>query len=242
MLLKGLNKISSLVVALLVVTFVFSSEDSDSLEIYLLEQWEQTTYSTYDCLGDTSLSFAAYKEALHGYELLSLQNQIKSNQFLTIIDFSQNSSRERLYLIDMLTNTIVKKTLVAHGRNSGNDTARKFSNKSGSNMSSLGFYITDLTYSGKFKLALRLNGLEYSNSKARSRGVVMHGAKYATKDFLNKNGRLGRSLGCPAVPMEEAPEIINTIKEGSLLYIYHPNSSYHKNSRILRNYDFLAAE
>jgi len=141
----------------------------------------------------------------------------------------------------MTTFSVVHKTYCSHGKATGTGFASSFSNVEGSKQSSLGFYITGETYLGKFDLGLRLDGLERSNSRARSRGVVMHGAHYATASFLNRNNNvLGRSYGCPAVPKEEADLLIHKIKNGSLMYIYHPDKSYHRMSKILNNFQFLS--
>jgi hypothetical protein len=112
--------------------------------------------------------------------------------------------------------------------------AEKFSNKPGSNASSPGFYSTGETYMGKHGLSLALVGLETGiNDKARERAIVLHGADYVSDDFIRKYGRLGRSLGCPAVPVELSKDIIQTIKGGSCLFIYVPQISYTSNSQII---------
>src|SRR5690606_34211060 len=104
----------------------------------------------------------------------------------------------------------------------------------------LGFYVTTSTYSGKYDLALRLKGMEYSNSHASSRGVVMHGAAYASYEFLEKNGcQLGRSYGCPALPYDKFDQVVDWIKEGSCLYIYHPGTSYQRYSKYLHTNYYL---
>lgn len=206
----------------------------------ILEYWQQFTLDKYACVNDSTLSFEAFQEALQGYYLLKKDNKLANEDYLTIIDFSKHSSENRFYLIEMNTFSLVHKTLCAHGKNTGAAYAANFSNTEGSNQTSLGFYITGETYHSKFDLGLRLDGLEYSNSKARSRGVVMHGAHYATASFLNRNNNvLGRSFGCPAVPKDEADFLINTIKNGSLMYIYHPDKSYHRMSKILNNFQFI---
>lgn len=206
----------------------------------ILEYWQQFTMDKYACLNDSTLSFEAFQEALQGYYLLKKDNKLANEDYLTIIDFSKHSSENRFYLIDMRTYTIVHKTYCSHGKNTGGAFANSFSNAEGSNQTSLGFYITGETYNGKFDLGLRLDGLESSNIKARSRGVVMHGAHYATASFLNRNNNeLGRSFGCPAVPKDEADFLINTIKNESLMYIYHPDKSYHRSSKILNNFRFI---
>jgi hypothetical protein len=203
--------------------------------------WGQFAQEKYACLNDTSMSYDAFQEGLQGYYLLKKNNKLANGNYLTIIDFSKHSSENRFFLIDMITLTIIHKTLCAHGKNTGGAYATKFSNLEGSNQTSLGFYITGETYKSKFNLGLRLDGLESSNNKARSRGVVMHGAQYATASFLNRNNNvLGRSFGCPAVPMEEADLLINLIKNGSLMYIYHPDKTYHVSSKLLNNFEFIS--
>src|SRR5690606_10049179 len=112
-------------------------------------------------------------------------------------------------------------TYVAHGRNSGEDIATEFSNVEDSYKSSLGFYVTEDLYYGKHGLSLKLIGMDEDfNSNAMDRCIVMHGADYASEEFIRQNGRLGRSLGCPAIPMEEHEEIVKTIKHGTPMYVH----------------------
>ena len=204
-------------------------------------EWQQLVYSNYSCLNDTSLSYDAFKQGLHGFYKLRAQGKLTNERYFTVVDFSQHSSRERLYVIDTEKFDIVYKSLCSHGKNTGGEKAEYFSNKIGSLQSSLGFFIANETYSGKFELAMRLDGLEYCNNNARDRGIVVHGAKYASPEFMKKNENvLGRSYGCPALPEKEAKEIITTIKDGSCFYIYAADSYYSKRSKILNNFDFLA--
>ncbi|HQY64661.1 MAG: murein L,D-transpeptidase catalytic domain family protein [Myxococcales bacterium] len=142
--------------------------------------------------------------------------RIRNPRYLTIIDFSLHSSKRRLFIIDMQSGR-VEPHVVAHG--SGSDPANAgipsgFSNREGSNASSLGYYVTAETYSGKWGYSLRLDGLSATNSNVRARAVVMHGASYVD------DGRSlqGRSWGCPALPMDEKDAVINKVKGGSLLY------------------------
>jgi hypothetical protein len=114
--------------------------------------------------------------------------------------------------------------------------ATHFSNKPESFQSSLGFYITGNTYYGGHGLSLNLKGMEPGiNNNAYNRRIVIHGAAYATKSFVQKNKYLGRSYGCPAVPQQESAEIINSIKDGSCLFIYHPTKKYAQTSKILND-------
>lgn len=175
----------------------------------------------------------SFSKAFEGYQLLKNKGMIKKD-ILTIIDFSLSSKEKRLWIIDMSTNEILLNTLVAHGKNSGNDYASKFSNKNESYRSSLGFFSTGEVYRGKHGLSLKLDGLEKGiNDNARKRAVVIHGADYVSKTFIRNHKRLGRSQGCPAVPVELSKKIIQTIKNKSCLFIYHPSRSYVNNSKLI---------
>ena len=132
------------------------------------------------------------------------------------------------------SNTILFNSLVAHGRNTGEEFASAFSNLNSSFKSSLGFYATGEIYQGKHGASLRLDGLENGvNDNARERGVVMHGADYVSESFIRDHKRLGRSQGCPAVPVELTNEIIQLIKDKSCLYIYHPSRSFSMEERLI---------
>lgn len=178
-------------------------------------------------------AFESFSKALTGYNRLKEQGVIKKD-ILTLIDFSMSANEKRLWIIDMSTRTVLYNTLVAHGRNSGNVYATSFSNAASSYKSSLGFYATGEIYNGKHGASLRLDGLEKGiNSNARSRAVVMHAADYVSENFIKQHSRLGRSLGCPALPNHLNKEIINLIKDKSCLFIYHPSKKYIASSRLL---------
>lgn len=164
----------------------------------------------------------SFTSALKGFYNLKEKGIIKKN-ILTIIDFSLSANSKRLWVIDLTTKTILFQSLVAHGRNTGEEFATSFSNAAQSFKSSLGFYTTGEVYHGKHGLSLRLDGLEKGvNDNARNRGVVIHAADYVSATFIKNNKRLGRSQGCPAVPVGLSKEIISTIKDKSCLFIYHP--------------------
>jgi hypothetical protein len=172
--------------------------------------------------------------ALAGYEMLVEEQSVSRPEVITIIDFSLPSNKERLWVLDLIQGKVLFHCLVSHGRNSGELMAENFSNIPGSNASSPGFYTTGETYIGKHGLSLTLDGLETGiNDKARTRAIVIHGADYVSSDFIRNYGRLGRSQGCPAVPVELSKDIIQTIKGGSCLFIYVPETSYTSNSQII---------
>lgn len=171
---------------------------------------------------------------ISGHQKLVKENKIPEHKPLTVIDFSLPSSEKRMWIIDVTSGLVLHHGYVSHGRNSGDLMARHFSNVSSSYMSSLGFYLTAETYQGKHGYSLRLDGLEPGfNDKARERAIVIHGADYAKEEFIQATGRLGRSLGCPALPREEAKEVIDLIKENSLLFIYAKDARYLDESPIL---------
>ncbi|SHI69568.1 murein L,D-transpeptidase catalytic domain family protein [Flavobacterium haoranii] len=177
--------------------------------------------------------YESFTKAFEGYEQLKNQGKVQ-NEILTIVDFSLSSSEDRMWVIDMATKKVILQTLVAHGRNSGSDFANTFSNKSESYQSSLGFYLTGEVYQGKHGMSLRLDGQEYGiNDNARDRAVVIHGADYVSENFIKANGRLGRSQGCPAVSYEIHKELIQLIKDKSVLFIYHPSRNYVAKSKLV---------
>ena len=167
----------------------------------------------------------SFIEALNGFYKFKSEQVIQKN-ILTLVDFSYSSKEKRLWVIDIENNIILFQSFVAHGQNSGVEYATQFSNKPESHKSSLGFYATGETYYGKHGYSLRLDGLEKGvNSNARGRAIVIHGAKYVSENFIEHNGRLGRSYGCPSLPTEISGKIIDTIKNKSCLFVYYSSKT-----------------
>lgn len=195
---------------------------------------EAAASALYEKLGleAMGLSKKAMNYAYKGFEYLRNRGELATN-VLTIVDFSQSSRQKRMYIIDMDREKVLLNTYVAHGKNSGLDYATKFSNTMSSLQSSLGFYVTKNTYFGKHGLSLRLDGMEKGfNDRAMDRAIVVHGANYIGAHRKNSSYN-GRSFGCPAVPQTQAKTVINMIKEGTALFIYHPSNSYLHGSSIL---------
>ena len=187
-------------------------------------------------LGKKGLRKDAFKYAYTGYKKLLEEGEINKDGLITICDLSQSSKRKRLYLIDLNDYKLLLNTYVAHGKNSGGEYAKKFSNKPESLQSSLGFYRTKTTYYGGHGLALTLSGLEPGiNDKAERRKIVVHGSQYIGDNYRRWGRYMGRSFGCPAVPMKQSKLLINTIKNGSCLFIYHPTKNYLTTSKILND-------
>lgn len=198
-----------------------------------LETKCKSIYSTIDANNLSLPKFDSFLAAFQGYEILKVQGKI-TNEILTIIDFSLSSTVERMWVIDMKTQKVILKSLVAHGRNSGTEFATKFSNANESFQSSLGFYVTGEQYQGKHGTSLRLDGMEAGiNDNARDRAVVIHGADYVSQKLANAQGYIGRSLGCPAVPYKIHKELIETIKDKSCVFIYHPSRNYVAKSKLV---------
>lgn len=193
----------------------------------------EMVYYSLDSRNFVLPQIACFKKAMEGFYALKQKGQIQKD-ILTVIDFSLSSTKKRLWVIDLSSNTVLYNSLVSHGMNSGGEFAKSFSNSPSSNKSSLGFYTTGETYNGKHGLSLKLDGQERGiNSNARSRAVVMHGAAYANPSILKSQGFLGRSQGCPAIPENLKKKIIQTIKGKSCIFIYHPSRSYEIASKLV---------
>ncbi len=185
-------------------------------------------------LNTMGLSKQVFDYSLKGFQKMVDAGKIANKKIISIIDFSQPSANKRLYVIDLETKEILFNTYVAHGKNSGQEMATEFSNTPTSNKSSMGFYITSHLYNGKNGLSLQLEGQEKGiNDKAMERGIVMHAADYVNEAYIQSQGWIGRSQGCPAVMPELNKPIIEKIKEGSCFFIYCPDENYLKRSAIL---------
>ena len=172
--------------------------------------------------------------ALSGYNLVVADSLVEPGALLAVIDYSLPSTEPRLFVIDPSDGTVLRSSLVAHGRESGQNMAERFSNEPGSKMSSLGFFVTEETYQGQHGYTLRLRGLEDGiNDLAKDRLIVIHGAWYVSEDFIARHGRLGRSWGCPALPLESSKAIIDLIKDGTCLFVHGTDPAYLENSRFL---------
>ncbi|RYG01833.1 MAG: murein L,D-transpeptidase catalytic domain family protein, partial [Chitinophagaceae bacterium] len=178
-------------------------------------------------LDSLGLSREAFVYATRGYAELKARGSITNTDILSIVDFSLSSAQKRLFIMNMRTGKLLFNTYVSHGKNSGQENATRFSNDQNSFASSLGFYVTGKTYKGEHGYSLRLEGLEKGiNDNALGRGIVVHAANYVNEKIAAQRGMIGRSLGCPAVPVKLHRPIIQQIKEGSCLFLYGPDSTY----------------
>jgi hypothetical protein len=183
----------------------------------------------YAALGvqQQGLQYAVFEQAMTGYLNLQRQGRVGPQQRLAVIDFDLPSTEKRLWVLDLAKNQVLYRTLVAHGDNSGEQHATRFSNTADSHMSSLGFYVTGSEYRGKHGRSLRLAGVDEGfNTNAAARSIVVHGAEYVSEAFIQQTGRLGRSQGCPALPLDQYGPIIDTLKGGAGLFIHKSNAGY----------------
>ncbi len=165
------------------------------------------------------LALAAYQKVLH-------KGAVKK-PVLTVIDYSLPSSKQRMWIFDLKRERLLYNTYVAHGQNSGMNIPHHFSNQSSSKETSLGTFLTQDTYVGSKGYSLNLQGLERGfNDNAYNRRVVIHGAWYVEPDFIKRAGRAGRSWGCPSIAQTMAKPVINTIKNGSVVFAYFPDRNY----------------
>jgi hypothetical protein len=165
--------------------------------------------------------------ALAAVECAQARGDALQPERLAVIDYSRPSTAQRLWVFDLARQRLLYAEHVAHGRNSGGDLATAFSNREGSHQSSLGLFRTADTYVGGNGYSLRLDGLDPGfNDRARERYIVMHGAPYVDPVIAQRQGRLGRSQGCPAVRPEVAHEIIDTLRDGQLLFAWYPDPDF----------------
>ena len=181
-----------------------------------------------------NLSFTAFRYAYIGYQTMKKQHRLNNKELFSIIDFTKDCNSKRFYTIDLEKMKIVYYTYVAHGKKSGERMATSFSDAVESNKSSIGFYITGNTYNGGNGYSLILQGDEKGyNSNLAKRSVVVHAADYANEDYIARNGRMGRSLGCPALPENIYKQVIETIKEKTMIFAYYNDAKYLKTSKYL---------
>lgn len=155
-----------------------------------------------------------------------------------IIDFTMTSVRPRFFVLDLLQGEMLFSELTSHGINSGDPedpiVTASMSNVPESKASSVGLVRAAETYHGKHGYSLRLDGLEPGfNDNDRSRAIVIHKADYATDGFVDDNGYLGRSWGCPAIDPVIHADLIDTLAEGRLILKYFDDDDWLRDSTYL---------
>jgi len=216
-------------------TKAVSARAAKMAEMRMIVATASSIYDQMD-LEDSGLSRKAFQYAWTGYYKLRKKGVIRRTGILSICDFSQSSSNQRMYVIDVRNRRLLYRTYVAHGINSGEEFANSFSNRPESCKSSLGFYVTRRTYTGMNGLSLRIEGVDKGfNDNAGKRAIVIHGASYVSQRILHKYGVMGTTFGCPAIPTEMSSQIIPVVKNGSCFFIYYPSKKYLSQSPVLNS-------
>jgi len=159
------------------------------------------------------------------------RKRIRNSNCLVVADYTKPKLTKRLLVLNPITGES-ELFYTAHGKGSNVPSKRetglnavRFSNTSGSNMTSLGFYLTDHLYNSQKdtfgpgpKNGLKLDGLNCTNNKARKRYIVMHTARYVPpKNSLEP--KVGNSEGCVTLP-KERKDILERCKDGALVYAH----------------------
>jgi len=194
----------------------------------------RATSIDFDAARAAGVSLDVLHLALSAIECGVRSGDLAAPPTLTLIDYSMPSTMPRLWVFDLRSGTMLFKELVAHGKGTGDNMAERFSDDMNSHQSSLGLFVTADTYIGNNGYSLRLDGLEPGfNSRARERAIVMHGAAYVSAEFAAKQGRLGRSWGCPALSDAVARHVIDTVRGGGVVFSYYPDPAWLARSRFL---------
>jgi hypothetical protein len=172
--------------------------------------------------------------ALSAITCATASGEIEPPPTLTLIDYSKPSVEPRLWVFDLASGKLLFRELVAHGRNTGENLATTFSDTLNSRQSSIGLFVTGDTYVGSNGYSLRMDGLEPGfNAHARDRAIVMHGAPYVSEEIAVRQGRIGRSWGCPALREAIARNVIDTVRGGGVVFSYYPDEEWLSSSRFL---------
>lgn len=175
--------------------------------------------------GPAGISAQAWSSALAAHREASRRGETWKS-VIGVIDFTLPSSDRRFWVVDLASGQVLMHEYVAHAMRSGGTWASAFSNRDGSNQSSLGAFVTADPYVGIRGLSLRLKGLEAGfNDRALARGIVLHGTP-GVSDARARRGQLGRTEGCPAVSMSAIREMIALLKDGALIYAWYPDPTY----------------
>jgi len=217
----------------LIIMALFSSSIASSTVIVSKPTGDINTETRHLSQVAPELNTKVLKLALTAYEKAQHYGLAKK-QILTVIDYSLPSSKQRLWVFDVRKEKLLYHMHVAHGKNSGQTVPTHFSNKMSSKETSLGAFVTKSTYIGSNGYSLNLQGLEKGfNDNAYERRVVVHGAPYVEPGYIKSTGRAGRSWGCPAIAASLAKPLINTIKDGSVVFAYYPDRKYLATSHYL---------
>lgn len=181
-----------------------------------------------------NISTKAIAAAINAYSHVKRQH-LTDKPLVTVVDYSLPSAKKRLAVADVRTGKVLFYTYVAHGKGSGGKYATHFSNRYGTDASSLGVYLTGHTYYGKHGYSLRLKGLNPKfNGAAYRRDIVVHSAWYVSQTFAQDHGRMGRSWGCFALSNKVESAVVKAIRGGTVLLAYYPDPKWLHSSPFVR--------
>ena len=220
-----MKKLFSVIVLIIILIFGFKFITNDYVFNKILRYCETSTY--LQPVSKNIINIACKFRISVKYDNASeteiipndLLSKITPNGTYILIDLSQPCNKRRLWVVQ--DNNIILNCRVGHGMKSGYLFSTKFSNDFGSNMSSLGEFVTGGEYTNsKLGRCMNIHGLEPGvNNNAYARGIRFHASKYAADEFFNKNGRIGRSLGCFTTSTDDNNFIINTTKNGCKIFV-----------------------
>jgi hypothetical protein len=131
------------------------------------------------------------------------RNKLGNRRYLTIVDYRKSILQDRLYVYDLQEKEVVLSSRVSHAFRSGLLYPTRFSNVDGSEQS----FITAEAYQGKWGYAMRIDGINSTNSNSRARNVVFHPG-------------YSWSAACYMTAPEVNERLINLIKGKSLVVVY----------------------
>ena len=204
-------------------------EGSFELELNLVQRGDWATFGiSSEVAGD---AFDAFITAWEKDETKHLE--------YAITDFSIYSSSERLWVVDLASDTQRYHLTVGHGIGSveGDDlgNATLFSNTPASEQSSLGLMRGAEIYVGDFGYSMRLDGLEPGfNDNVRRRDIVIHPDERNAPEVTAMNGYLAPSRGCPTLDPATSKEVIDLLAEGGLFFFWYPDDAWRGGSAYLQ--------
>ena len=207
---------------ILFTTFLFScnerkGENKSSIDSTKILEIKKTVYWNADRLKTLDKKIKETK--------LFLRKHVNYNdKIFFLVDMRIPSNNFRFFVIDLQSEMVLQKGLVAHGCNSKENAKGDmvFSNEINSSCTSLGKYLVGESYVGKFGKSYRLYGLEKTNSNAIQRAIVLH--RYGAIPDVETSYPICKSLGCPMVSplfFNQLEKIIDESKKKIVLSIYY---------------------
>ena len=173
---------------------------------------DRRNYKTIEQRADCALAFA---------------NRHNMNEhYVLFVDYTIPSGKPRLFVWDFQKQRIVASTYVMHGSGGGStDKKPRFSNRPGSNCSSLGRFLVTKDRGTILKRSFRLKGMDFDNQTAYARGLMIHSSKWVDShcwmDYIPLHSP--SCQGCVTISsrgMSYLWELINNEKKPLLLWSF----------------------